>query len=86
MGDLVFGKPVKIQKTGTDRYGRTLAFVIIEGINASEWMIGNGLAWHYTQYSKSAELAQLEAEARTYKRGLWQDADVIPPWDWRKKK
>ena len=29
-------------------------------------------------------LAQLEAEARTAKHGLWADAHPVPPWQWRK--
>ena len=86
MSNLVFGKTVMIQKTGTDRYGRTLAFVIADVINVSEWMIQNGFAWHYTDYSDSVELARLEAEARGAKRGLWADAEPIPPWEWRKQK
>jgi endonuclease YncB( thermonuclease family) len=49
-------------------------------------MIQNGFAWHYTDYSDSVKLARLEAEARESKRGLWQDVDPIPPWEWRKKK
>jgi len=44
-------------------------------------------AWWYRPYApKETILAQLEAEARTAKRGLWADAHPIPPWAWRKEK
>ena len=86
MGDLIFGKTANVMKTRSDRYGRTLAFVVVDGANVSEWMIQNGLAWHYVDYSKSAELARLETEARNAKRGLWQAPDPEPPWEWRKRK
>ncbi len=86
MSELVFGNSVTVMKTGSDRYGRTLAFVVVDGANVSELMIQNGFAWHYVDYSDSVELARLEVEARQAKRGLWQDATPIPPWEWRKKK
>ncbi len=30
-------------------------------------------------------LAQLEANAKAAKRGLWADAEPVPPWEWRTK-
>ena len=32
------------QRTGTDAYGRTLATVQVDGVDAGEWLIGQGLA------------------------------------------
>lgn len=42
-------------------------------------------AWVYRKYSKNPDLLRLEAEAREAKRGLWFDADPIPPWEWRQQ-
>lgn len=48
-----------------------------------------GLAWHYKKYQgDQAEedrhrYADAETEARLRRTGLWQDADNVPPWDWR---
>ena len=36
--------PVKIQRQGLDQYGRTLARVVVNGIDAGEWLIRRGLA------------------------------------------
>jgi micrococcal nuclease len=45
------------------------------------------MAWWYRPYAPNdTTLANLEAEARTAKRGLWADAQPVPPWQWRKGK
>jgi len=37
---------------GHDRYGRVLASVDIEGDDLGHRLVADGLAWHYTRYSK----------------------------------
>ena len=85
MADLVFGKTVTVLKTGEDRNGRTLAFVIADRVNTNEAMIKNGFAWHDKQYSIDETLADLEVEAREAKRGLWANPEPIAPWEFRKQ-
>jgi endonuclease YncB( thermonuclease family) len=82
-----FGKNVKLDIIqSADRYGRVVADVILpDGTKLSEELVKAGLAWHYKQFSKSKVLADLENDARENKRGLWIDADPIPPWKYRKK-
>ena len=47
-------------------------------------LVRDGLAWHYLQYApKDAQLAELQAEARAARRGLWAEAGAVAPWDWR---
>lgn len=36
--------PVMVQRTGIDRYGRTLARVTVNGRDAGEYLVGAGLA------------------------------------------
>lgn len=55
-----------------------------ESINL--WLVRNGWAWQYWQYSKSETLKRAEDAARKERVGLWQDASPVPPWEWRKKK
>jgi len=81
--DLVFGKTVAVRPTDTDRYGRTVAWVFVDGLNLNEEIVRAGFAWHYKRYSKDTNLAQAEADARANKRGLWRDPNAIPPWDFR---
>jgi micrococcal nuclease len=58
----------------TDRYGRSVANVLIDGKGLNEKVVKAGYAWVYTQYCKTAvcqKWYQYEAEARAQKIGLW---------------
>jgi endonuclease YncB( thermonuclease family) len=82
-----FGKTVTVQETGHDRYGRTLADVILpDGRNLNHELLKAGLAWWFRKYSRNINLGDLEDEARLARRGLWVDRDPEPPWEWRRVK
>ena len=86
LNDLVHGRNVRVQYAGKDRYGRILGDIYLgeELINLK--MVDAGLAWHYVMFAKdNAMMAKAEAEARAAKRGLWQEPNPIPPWEFRKK-
>ena len=72
----------------TDRYGRTVADVIlVDGRILNHELVRAGLAWRYRKYAPDiGTLAQLEAAARDAKRGLWSQPNPLPPWEWRKTK
>lgn len=85
--DMVFGKYVRLITHNKDRYGRTVGTIILpDGRSLNEELIKNGFAWHYKAYSNDVNLANAEADARRFKRGLWQDANPVAPWDYRKNK
>lgn len=86
LSEMVFGRTVELRGQNKDRYGRTLATVVVEGMDVNLAMVRSGLAWHYKAYSKDSALAGAEQEARTGKRGLWSDAAPVAPWDFRRKK
>jgi micrococcal nuclease len=85
LSDLVFGKQVTLHITGTDRYKRTLARVTVDDIEVDAQMIVTGHAWHYSRYDHTAALEAAERNARAARRGLWADAEPVPPWEWRKQ-
>jgi micrococcal nuclease len=66
-------KIVKVWEVDTDRYGRIVGFVFVNDKNLNKELLSAGLAWHYKQYSRDPELARLEFEARSAKRGLWAE-------------
>ena len=84
---LVFGKEVTLQTYGTDKYGRTLAEVLLpDGTNVNHALVKDGWCWWYRKYAPdNGELEKLEKEARDAKKGLWADPHPVPPWDWRKR-
>lgn len=40
-------------------------------------------AWVYERYNEDESLPALQREAQEQKRGLWADANPVPPWEWR---
>jgi micrococcal nuclease len=86
--DMAFGKDVTIRERDKDRYGRTVAEVILpDGKSLNREMVRTGMAHWYRQFApRDRELEQLESEARTAKRGLWSQPNPTPPWDWRHPK
>jgi len=84
LSDMVFGKTVTVIEKKKDRWGRTVAHVLVEGKDTNLMMLEQGMAWHYTEYSSNTRLQRAEDEARVARKGLWADRDPVPPWDWRK--
>lgn len=86
--ELAFDKQVTVREVDRDRYGRTVAEVILsDGRNLGQEMVRAGYAWWYKSYAPAdRELAGLEPEARAAKRGLWSQAGAVPPWEWRSGK
>lgn len=84
LSDLCFGKSATLANQGKDRYGRTLARVTCDGIDANAEQVRRGMAWVYRKYApKDSPHYAAESEARAARRGLWADADPMPPWEWR---
>jgi len=77
--ELVFGQVVKVVPRDTDRYGRTVADVILaDGRILNHELVRAGLAWRYRKYAPDiGTLAELEAAARDAKRGLWSQRKFI---------
>lgn len=85
LSDLCFGKKAEIKPRVKDRYGRTVARVSCEGVDANAEQVNRGMAWVYRQYAKDHNLFILQHEARRFKRGLWSEPSPTPPWEWRKR-
>ena len=79
----VFGKVVRVQDNGQDRYKRTIGDIYLGQRWVNLEMVQDGYAWHYKQYSSDTRLAQAEASARESKSGLWIESHAMPPWEYR---
>jgi len=86
LSTLAYMKRVRVQVRDIDRYGRTVAEIILpDGRNANQEMVKAGYAWWYKRYAPNDRvLEKLEMEARTAKQGLWADPYAVAPWEFRK--
>lgn len=78
---------VRLDVMDIDRYGRTVSIVWLNNRNINLEMVADGWAWAYTQYldrPHASEYLQAEEQARKAKKGLWQQNNPQPPWEFRK--
>ena len=82
--DLVLGKTVRLDYDARcqDMFGRTLAYVTVDGQDVNRLLIERGYACvlHIPPDgdARADELEALEAAARAARRGLWGACDPIP--------
>lgn len=92
LSDLIEGKYVIVVWSKTDRYKRILGTVLLGSVNVNLEQMRGGFAWYFKRYASDVpEIERLqyeaaETEAREAKRGLWQQQQAIPPWEWRRRK
>jgi micrococcal nuclease len=70
LADLVFGKTVAVLPIDTDRYGRTVGRVYIDGLDVNEEVVRQGRAWVYRKYARDQSLFTLENQAREARVGI----------------
>ncbi len=81
------GRKVQFTTKDWDKYGRLVALVEVDGESLSELLLREGLAWVHIYYCKEPvceQWRQLERQARTARRGLWQEKEPVPPWKWKR--
>ncbi|HEX8774682.1 MAG TPA: thermonuclease family protein [Pyrinomonadaceae bacterium] len=89
LSNMIFGKEVKVVWSKTDKYGRTVGKILLDGRDINIEQIKAGYAWHYKSYEREqppedrVSYAAAEQDARAAKRGLWQDPNPTPPGEWR---
>ncbi|CSS42551.1 MULTISPECIES: thermonuclease family protein [Enterobacteriaceae] len=83
---LIAEQSVRVTYSHNDRYGRIIGRVFTtSGSEANRFMVQSGAAWVYERYNVDESLPALQREAQEQKRGLWADANPVPPWEWRYK-
>jgi len=83
LSELCFQQLATITPKTVDRFGRTVALVQCRGQDASAALVTAGMAWAFTRYLTDPTIAQLEAQARHHRAGLWADPQPVAPWDFR---
>ena len=65
--------------------------MLLVGLDCNLVQVERGLAWHYKAYEREQSVidrlayADAEVVAKAAKRGLWADAEPVPPWEFRRK-
>jgi micrococcal nuclease len=83
LSELCFGKRAEVRPASRDRYGRAVARVVCEGIDANAAMVRSGMAWAYTRYLTDPQIRAMEVLAQRERVGLWSEAGAVRPWEWR---
>lgn len=81
--DYVGDADLRCERLDTDRYDRMVAKCFMpDGADVGEWMVSNGWALAYRQYSK--DYMDEETAAKAAKQGLWT-GEFVAPWEWRRR-
>jgi micrococcal nuclease len=84
VSEWVSDKVVQVWIRDTDRYGRIVGEIYVNGKLLNIALLREGLAWWYQKYAPdNLQYAQAEKEAKASKKGLWQNPASIPPWQYR---
>ena len=70
LSEMCFGKTAELADKGKDRYGRTLARVSCDGVDANAEQVRRGMAWVYDRYVTDKTLYAVQDEAKAERRGL----------------
>lgn len=81
LSDKIGRAPVRCDQRDIDRYGRIVAVCYQGRTDLNGWMVRNGWALAYRQYSR--DYVKAEAQAKAKNRGMWR-AEFEMPWDWRR--
>jgi endonuclease YncB( thermonuclease family) len=84
LSELCFRKQAQIKPQVRDRYGRTVARVTCDGVDANAEQVNRGMARVYRKYAKDHSLYVLQNDAKVAARGLWSEPSPMPQWEWRK--
>ncbi len=81
------GMTVRVKIEDVDPYGRIVGWIHLKSRNAwlNEVLVEEGLSWWYERYYPDlTDIARKQEKARAARRGLWADANPVPPWDYRR--
>jgi endonuclease YncB( thermonuclease family) len=68
--DFIDRRPVECIEVDRDRYKRAVSVCSVGGTDIADWLVRNGLALDWPQYSKGG-YADAQAEAKRGRRGMW---------------
>ncbi|MGB9180841.1 MAG: thermonuclease family protein [Pyrinomonadaceae bacterium] len=91
LSDLVLGKIVLVDFSAIGNEKDLVAKVYLDKMDVGQQVIRDGVAWFDKEDGRELSApernmyAQSEEAARSERRGIWQDAQPTPPWEWRQR-
>jgi endonuclease YncB( thermonuclease family) len=82
----IMGRQVAAEVVEIDQYQRAVAVIRYAGRDINREMVSEGLAWAYRPYLAgpyASEYIGAEQASRARHKGLWRDANPLPPWEFR---
>lgn len=84
LASLTFGKVVTASCGDTDRYGRFVCGITVDGLDVNREQVRRGMAMVYEKYATDRTLYSNQKTAQAAKLGVWAEESPTPPWEWRK--
>lgn len=92
LAELMAGREALAECSKLDRYGREVCRVLVGSVDVGLAQIRAGMAWYFRRYAnelaveRQQQYADVETQAKAERRGLWADAERMPPWEWRARR
>ena len=86
--EYMVARSVYLVEVDEDRYARLVGqlYHSKDGYDINASMVCAGYAWWYERYAPDSQvLNNCQIEARQAPKGLWEDEDPMPPWEWRRR-
>jgi endonuclease YncB( thermonuclease family) len=86
--EYMVARSVYLVEVDEDRYGRLVGqlYHSKDGYDINASMVCAGYAWWYERSTPDSQvLDDCQIEAHQAPKGLWEDGDPMPPWEWRRK-
>lgn len=85
------GQAVQIRQIDTDRYGRQVAELYLNGRSLNLLLVQEGVVVVYPQYLNGCaasrnQYLQSEQQARSARLGFWSQSSPVMPWEWRRQR
>lgn len=77
LSDIVFNRAVTVETGKTDRYGREIGKILVDGADANLQQVQRGFAWHYKTYEREQSLSRPPALRLRAKRGEGSPARLM---------
>jgi len=90
LSDLVYDKQVLVEYSGIGEHSSLIGRVLLNDLDISAQMIRDGAAWFDAINGDRLDATnrdiyqQSELAARSERRGLWQEANAVAPWEFVK--